>query len=171
MKHVTLWPVPTSLSLWWMLREDTWIDSIDWKLNSFIAAVGLCESHLTFPTKLFIQSACWHIFFKILKLFQVFSPRIRPLVYFQQVIWHCACKLCLVYMQVNGNKRLGLTRSVSKPLAVSVGLYSLTWKHQAWGLSQSDSSNIIVSVHSHMHKRCRFLALVNCLFSLAPSHW
>lgn len=54
-----------------------------------------------------------------------FSPRIRPLVYFQLVIWHCACELSLVYMQVNGNKRLGLTRSVSKPVVVSGGLSSL----------------------------------------------
>lgn len=122
------------------------IDSVDWRPNFSVAAVGWCESHLTSPTKLFTQSACWHVSFKTPKLLQVFSPRIRPLVYFRQVIWHCACELCLIYKQVNGNERLGLTRALSKPFAVSLSLYSLTSKHQPWGLSQSDSSNVIVSV-------------------------
>lgn len=171
MLHVSLWPAPTSLSLWWVLREDTQIDSIDRSLNFSIAAVGWCESHLISSTKLLEQSACWHISFKLPKLLQAFSSRMRPLVYFQQVIWHCACELHLIYMQENGNKKLGLTRSVSKSIAVSVGLCSLTSKHQAWGLPQSYSSNIIVSIHTHMRDHSRFLDLMDCHFSLSPSHW
>lgn len=168
MKHVTLWPVPSSLSLWWMLREDMQIDSVDWRPNFSVAAVGWCESHLMSPTKLFTQSACWHVSFKTPKLLQVFSPRIRPLVYFQQVIWHCACELCLIYKQVNGNERLGLTRALSKPFAVSLSLYnfkaSALGSITVWFLQRDCEC-------TYVHEHCRFLALVNCLLSLTPSQW
>lgn len=62
---------------------------------------------------IFTQSVCWHFSFKTPKLLQVFS---------QAFSFFSTGDLTVVYVQVNGNKRLVFSRSVSKSVVVSVGL-------------------------------------------------
>lgn len=52
-------------------------------------------------------------------------------VSFHWLSWHYACELRLIYMQVNGNKRLSLPRAVSKTVVANIGLCCLTSKYQS----------------------------------------